>query len=102
MPGMKYRPSPCDTASYTVADGTCTALMVAPGTTAPCESFTRPVRPLEVTPCALAVTTGEIRAHSANSINVRKIVRLIRFSKYWGRKRRVTAGFADERIVSSA
>ena len=39
-----------------------------------------PVRPLVVAPCALALETGEISAHNANSVSVRKIVRLIRFS----------------------
>src|SRR6266540_6349375 len=51
---MKKRPSSCVTASYCVPDGTCTAVTVAPGTTAPCGSATWPAIEPVVTPCAAA------------------------------------------------
>jgi hypothetical protein len=47
-----------------------------------------PVRPLVVAPCALALETGEISAHNANSVSVRKIVRLIRFSNIVGGRKK--------------
>ncbi len=62
MFSMKNRPSPCVTASYVVPEGTCTTLMLTPGTTAFCASRATPAIDPVVTPCA---ATGWATASSA-------------------------------------
>ena len=49
---LRMMPSACVIASYTVPDGSCVAVTLAPGMTCPCASLTRPCMAAVVTPCA--------------------------------------------------